>query len=151
MWEPPTIAQFQEFFARDFNYTDDDTNLDLVTPNDITQAIAEGQINFNTSLYGSNANITTVFMYLAAFCLARKIIVSTKGLSSQSRFPINSNSVGGVSINFSLPEAYTKDPWLSALTVNGYGMRFLEFTLPYLTGNVFVAGGRLSPGNFFFQ
>lgn len=148
MWEAPTIAQFQAFFARDFNYTQDNTALDFVTPNDITQAIGEGLINFNPSLYGSNANITTVFMYLAAFCLARKIIVSTKGLSSQSRFPISSNSVGGVSISFQLPEAYSKDPWLSSLTVNGYGMRFLEFTLPYLTGNVFVAQGRLSPGRY---
>lgn len=153
MWEPPTIEQFMLFFARDFNYTDDNTNLNLVTPNDIAQAISEALINFNTRLYGSNANITTVFMYLAAFNLVRKIIVSTKGLSSQSKFPIGSNSVGGVSINFSLPEAYAKDPWLSSLTVNGYGMRFLEFTLPYLSGNVFVVGGGLSarPASEFFQ
>lgn len=146
-WTPPTVCQFKQFFNRDFWYAQpaDQDNLSLVNDCDINNAIAEAQINFNTALYGSDSNITIVFLYLAAFCLVRKIQVSEKGVASQSRFPISSNSVGGVSISFSLPEAYAKDPWLSALTANGYGMRFLEFTLPYLTGNVFVVGGSLGP------
>lgn len=142
-WTPPAYTDFQAFFARDFYFAQpsDPDNLDFVTANDINRAIAEAQINFNQALYGSNANITNVFMYLVAFCLVRNIQNSTKGLSSQSRFPISSNSVGGVSVNFQMPEQYSKDPWLSSLTVNGYGMRFLEFTLPYLVGNVFVVPG----------
>jgi Protein of unknown function (DUF4054) len=147
-WTPPTACQFKQFFNRDFWYAkgEDCDNLDLVNDNDINNAIAEAQINFNTALYGSDSNITTVFLYLAAFMLVRKIQVSEKGLASQSRFPISSNSVGGVSINFSFPEQYAKDPWLSSLTVNGYGMRFLEFTLPYLVGNVLVVGGNRGGG-----
>ncbi len=142
-WSPPSVTDFQTFFARDFWFAGetDPNNLDFVTINDINQAIAEAQVNFNMGLYGSDSNITTVFMYLVAFHLVRKIQVSTKGLSSQSRFPISSNNVGGVSISFQLPEQYTKDPFLSSLTANGYGMRFLEFTLPYLSGNVIVAQG----------
>ena len=144
-WIVPTYTDFQAFFNRDFWYdtTAGQTNLDLIQINDINNAIIEAQVNFNMGLYGSNTNITVAFLYLAAFCLVRKIQVSEKGLASQSRFPISSNSVGGVSISFTLPEIYTKDAWLNSLTVNGYGMRFLEFTLPYLTGNVFVVGGDL--------
>lgn len=141
MWTPPTTDQFKLFFQRDFWFTDDPDNLDLVNINDINQAIAEAQINFNTGLYGSDSNITTVFMYLAAFMLVRKIQVSEKGLASQSRFPISSNSVGGVSISFQLPQKYANDPFLSSLTANGYGMRYLEFTLPMLTGNIMVVCG----------
>lgn len=142
-WTPPVYTDFRNFFARDFYFAQDSDpdNLDFVTINDINRAIAEAQINFNMALYGSDANITNVFMYLAAFCLVRNIQNSTKGLSSQSRFPISSNSVGGVSISFDIPEAYKRDPFISSLTVNGYGMRFLEFTLPYLTGNAFVVCG----------
>ena len=146
MWEPPTVAQFMAYFNRDFFYTDDPANLELVSQQDITNAIAEALINFNVALYGSNSNITTVFLYLAAFCLVRKMQVSEKGVASGSRFPISSNSVGGVSVGFSLPERYAKDAWLSSLTVNGYGMRYLEFTLPYLDGNVFVVGGNFGGG-----
>lgn len=142
-WTPPTPSDFKDFFARDFVFASetDPNNLDFVTVNDINQAIKEALVNFNIALYGSDCNITTVFMYLVAFNLVRKIQVSTKGLSSQSRFPISSNSVGGVSISFHIPDSYMKDPWLSALTTNGYGMRFLEFTLPYLSGNVHVVPG----------
>lgn len=147
-WEPPCVEEFKQFFNRDFWYAqpNDQSNLELVTDCDIQNAINEGLINFNIALYGSNNNITIVFLYLAAFNLVRKIQVSEKGLASQSRFPISSNSVGGVSISFSLPEAYAKDPWLNSLTANGYGMRFLEFTLPYLTGNVFVLWGNFGGG-----
>jgi hypothetical protein len=146
MWEPPTAAQFMAYFNRDFFYTTDPANLELVSVQDINNAIAEALVNFNIALYGSNGNITTVFLYLAAFNLVRKIQVSEKGIASQSRFPISSNSVGGVSIGFTLPERYTKDPWLNSLTVNGYGMRFLEFTLPFLDGNVYVVGGNWGGG-----
>ena len=143
MFVPPTPAQFQSFFARDFWYAQptDQSNLDLVLQADIAQAIIEAQIHFNPGLYGSDVNSGTVFMYLAAYHLVRKMQVSEKGLSSQSRFPISSNSVGGVSIGFALPERYNKDPWLSSLTENGYGKRFLEFTLPLLEGNIFVVRG----------
>lgn len=142
-WTPPVASDFKSFFARDFYFASetDPNNLDFVTEADINRAIAEAQINFNSGLYGTDAQITNVFMYLAAFCLVRNIQNSTKGLSSQSRFPISSNSVGGVSVNFSIPEAYMKDPFIASLTINGYGMRFLEFTLPMLGGNISVICG----------
>lgn len=142
-WTPPTPADFRSFFARDFVFAQasDPDNLEFITDGDLNRAIAEAQINFNQALYGSDANVTNVIMYLIAFCLVRNIQNSTKGLSSQSRFPISSNSVGGVAISFQIPEAYLKDPFIASLTANGYGMRFLEFTLPFLTGNAYVVCG----------
>jgi len=142
-WTPPVYTDFQSFFARDFFFAQgtDGNNLDYVTAGDFNRALGEAQINFNSGLYGTDAQTTNAFMYLVAFCLVRNIQLSTKGLSSQSKFPISSTSVGSVSVSYQLPEAYTKDPFLSSLTVNGYGMRFLELTIPFLYGNVFVIAG----------
>lgn len=143
MWTPPSIAEFKAFFARDFNYapSTDPNNLDYIIDGDITKAINEGEINFNTSLYGTDAQVTNVFMYLAAFFLVFNIQNSMKGITSQSRFPISSNSVGGVSISFQLPERYAKDPILSMYTQNGYGMKYLALSLPFLSGNVNLIEG----------
>lgn len=145
-WTVPSIADFKTFFARDFNYapTDDPTNLDYVLDDDITRAINEAIINFNPGL-GFNPAIvppatisetTNVFLYLVAFCLIVNIQNSSKGLSSQSKFPISSNGVGGVNVAYAIPERYTKDPILSIYTQNGYGMRYLSMVLPYITGRV---------------
>ena len=143
MWTAPTIAEFKAFFARDFNFapSTDPNNLDYVIDADITKAIAEGEINFNSSSYGTNAQITNVFMYLAAFYLVFNLQNSMKGITSQSKFPINSNSVGSVSISFQIPERYAKDPVLSMYTQNGYGMKYLSLVLPFLSGNVDLIEG----------
>lgn len=147
-WSPPTASDFKTFFARDFNFAPvkDPNNLDYVVDSDITRAINEGLINFSPSLFGSDAQITNVFMYLAAFFLVFNIQNSVKGLSSQSRFPINSNSVGGVSVNFTLPEIYQDDPVLSMYTQNGYGMKYLSFALVMLPGGVDISEGDVTFG-----
>lgn len=147
-WSPPDYADFKAFFARDFYFAQDSdpNNLDFVTNNDITRAITEAGDNFIGSVFSSDSVTTNAYMYLAAFCLVRNIQMSTKGLSSTGKFLVNANSVGGVSQSFTIPEQYMKDLFLSSLVANSYGQRYLEMIIPYLTGNVFVARGRLSSG-----
>lgn len=146
-WTAPTVSEFKSFFARDFYFASasDPNNLDYIVDSDITRAINEGQINFNDGLFGSDAQVTNVFMYLAAFCLVRNIQNSAKGLTSQSKFPISGTSVGSVSVNFQIPEAYSKDPFISSFTQNGYGMRYLELAFPFLIGNVGISEGWTTP------
>src|SRR3990167_7543882 len=95
-WSPPSVSDFKNFFERDFNFAplSDPNNLDFITNADITRAINESQINFNISLFGNDSQVTNVFMYLAAFHLVGNIQNSTKGISSQTKFPISSTSVG---------------------------------------------------------
>jgi hypothetical protein len=131
---PATIADFQAYFARDFNFApaNDDNNIDdYIVSADITKAITEAQLNFNECLF---ADPTIPFIYLAAYTLVVNLQNSTRGLSSQAKFPISSNSVGGVSISFQIPERYSKDAFLQQYTKNGYGMKYLELVLPYLVG-----------------
>lgn len=140
MWTPPTTSEFQIFFARDFWFAplENPNDIDLVMVSDIDRAIIDAQINFNYGLFGTEAQATNVFMYLTAFQLVRNIQMSTKGLSSQCKFPVSGNSVGGVSVNYVVPESYQKDPYIMSLMSNAYGMRYLELVLPLLVGNVQV-------------
>ena len=135
-WIAPTLSDFKSFFARDFNFapTNDPNNLDYVIDADITRAINEGLLNFNTGLYGTDDQVTNVFMYLVAYQLVRNLQNSTKGLSSQAKFPISNKSVGSVSVGYSIPEQYSKNPILSQFLQNGYGAKYLELSLPYLVG-----------------
>ncbi len=142
-WTVPTTSDFKSFFNRDFNYAPASAPNDLnyVCDSDITKAINLAFQNFNPSLFGTDAQVTNVFMYLVAFYLVYNIQTSTKGLYSQSKFPISSSSVGGVAVTYELPERYAKDPTLSLFTQNGYGMLYLSFALPQTVGNVGVLNG----------
>lgn len=153
-WKVPTAAQFQAQFVRDFNYApaSDPNNLNYVTVADINQAISNAQQNFNPNAFGVGqnlvnpnpnnlANATNVFLYLSAFYLCWNLQNSAKGVSSQTNFPINSKSAGGVAVTYTVPERYAKSPILSIYTQNGYGMVYLSLVLPYTVGNV-----KLIPG-----
>lgn len=142
-WTAPTPADFKSFFARDFNFApvDNPNNIDLIMDSDITRAINEALINFNSCLFGSDAQSTNVFMYLAAYMLVCNLQTSAQGLASQSKFPISSTNVGSVSVSFQIPDAYSKDPYFSAFSRNGYGMKYLELVWPFLIGNVQIFQG----------
>ena len=129
---PCTISEFKSYFARDFNFApaDDQGNIDqYIVDADITKAITESVLNFNDGLFNDPA---TIFMYLVAYTLVVNLQNSAKGISSQAKFPISSNNVGGVSISFAIPERYAKDAFVQQYTKNGYGMKYLELVLPYL-------------------
>lgn len=150
-WVQPTAAAFQVFFARDFEFTTDPANLELVSVNDINRAMTDAIDNFPPGLFSTDDVATNAFMYLTAFCMVRNIQMATKGLASQgNKFMISSNSVAGVSTSFTIPERYSKDPFLASLTGNQYGQRYLELIIPYLTGAVFVVPGMgiCGPGVF---
>lgn len=141
-WEPPTVSDFQAFFNRDFPYAPDANtpSLDFVQPADITKAINEGLIDFNPSNYGSTAQITNIFMYLAAYNLVENLKNSMKGISAMTNFPVTGIGVGGVNESYQIPERYLKSPVLAPYTQNAYGMKYLSLVLPYLMGNVHAVG-----------
>jgi hypothetical protein len=133
MTYPITIADFKSYFTRDFAFApaDDDDNLDYIIDADITRAISEALLNFNDTLF---QDPSAPFAYLVAFHLVSNLQNSAKGISSQSKFPISSESVGGVSITFQIPERFNKDPIIQQYAQNGYGKKYLEFALPALVG-----------------
>lgn len=137
---PPTIAQFQAYFFRDFPYAPPElatstaatTLCQYVINQDIQNAINEAAIDFNDALFGTNA--MTLFYYLAAHFLVENIRNSSMGLNSQAKFPLESSSVGGVSINNSLCERLAQDANFAKYLTTGYGKKYLSMAYPYTVG-----------------
>ena len=130
---PSSIDDFKTYFARDFNFAPatDQSNQDYVLDADITRAITEASLSFNDGLFPSDL-IPVIFIYLVAFHLVSNLQNSSKGISSQSKFPISSESVGGVSISFQIPDRYAKDAMIQQYVINGYGVKYIQLALPYL-------------------
>lgn len=150
-WTPPSVADFMAFFNREFPYPPagilPNPN-DYVQPADITKAISMALVNFNSGLFGSFSQITTVFLYLAAFYLTENLKIAQKGIAAQVNFPTVSAGVGGVNQSFQVPDKVTKSPFLFQYTANAFGMVYLSFALPQTVGNVgIVTSGVRAWGN----
>ena len=144
-WVPPTVAQFQAFFFRDFPYAGAETpstDLDYVQPQDITNAIALAQINFSPRPFNiASGQATAVFMYLAAFFLVENLKASSKGIAAQANFPLNSIGVGGVSLGMEVPEQFKKNPTYSMYMRNAYGQQYMQLVYPYTIGGSMLVLG----------
>jgi hypothetical protein len=141
MWTAPTVSEFKAFFIRDFPYAPEaePDNLSYVVNNDISRAITEGQIPFNSDLFGDNA--TSIFMYLAAHFLAVNLQNAQKGIQGQARFPALSKSVGSVSVSNALPEKFVNNPLFSGYLKTSYGQKYLELAYPYTIGRAKLIRG----------
>ncbi len=140
-WTLPTVAEFKAQFYRDFPYAPatDPNNLNFVIDQDITAAITEAQYNFNPNLFGDST--TYIFMFLAAHVLVMNIRNASMGLSSLAKFPLESSSVGGVSVSNNINERFASDPLFSGYLSTGYGKKYLDLVYPYTVGNVGVNCG----------
>lgn len=143
-WTPPTYQQFESFFFRDFPYAGPNTpstDLNYVQPQDINNAISIAQINFSAGMFDNNGQSTTVFYYLAAFYLVENLKNSSKGISAQANFPLNSIGVGGVNLGMEVPDTFKKNPTYSMYCRNAYGLQYLSLVYPYTIGAGFIAFG----------
>jgi hypothetical protein len=139
----PSVDDFKTRFVRDFSFApeSDPTNLSYIIDADVTRSINQGLIEFNESLFGTEAQQLEVFYFLAAFHLVENIKIAQKGLSAQAKMPVTNASVGGVSESYQIPERYAKDPFISQFLANAYGVRYLQFLLPQLIGNMAIVEG----------
>lgn len=146
MYTAPAVSVFKAYFTRDFSYAPDSDadNLAYVTDADIEKAYDQAVANFNDSLFEDDIT-QMVFLWLSAFYLVYDLQTSSHGISSQANFPISSKSVGNVSVGYTVPEQYAKDPFLSVFTGNGYGLKYLSYLVPRLRGNFQYAGGGTNP------
>jgi hypothetical protein len=112
---------------------------------DIEKAFQEAQIVFNQSLFGTDAQITLGYLYLAANYLVNDIRASQSGLSGKGAFSVTSRSVGNVSESYGIPEAYLNNPVYQFYTQSPYGLKYLSLVLPQLVGNVGAVFGATRP------
>ncbi len=139
----PSVDDFKDQFFRDFKYAPEgsENDLNFITDRDINKAYAQALINFNAGIFGTDAEATLIFLWLAAFYLVYDLQTSAQGIGSQANFPVTSKSVGNVSASFQIPDKIMKNPTLAIYAMNGYGMKYLSMALPYTVGNVRVVNG----------
>lgn len=139
----PSVADFKDFFARDFPYgTDPETS---VLDSDITKAFTFTNINMNQGLFADQASYNVGYELMSAHYLVTNLRASSQGINGQYSFLDSAKSVGVVNETFSIPQRILDNPYWSMLTKTNYGAQFLQLILPQLTGQVFVAYGRTLP------
>ncbi len=151
---PPGIDDFKAQFTRDFVYGGVNGGFETVLDSDIQRALNETPIVFNQTLWGSN-EVTIAFLYAAAHFMVLNIqeagglAVKNKGLGVQSKGggTVASKSVGGVSVNYDVPDFVKQSPILSQFMRTDYGQKYIQLITPRLVANMAVLSGS-EPVNF---
>jgi hypothetical protein len=139
----PTITDFKSFFVRDFSYGADPNT--SIIDQDIANAYAETNVNFNPALWADQENYTLGYLLLSAHYLQININSSSQGISGQFSWNTTSKSVGSVSQASQIPQRILDNPLYAWLTKTNYGTRYLMLLLPQLTGQMFTAYGSTRP------
>lgn len=135
----PTIADFKAKFFRDFPYG---TTFDTVQDQDITNALNSiSTLNFNTCLFGFQADYTLAYLLLAAHYLVLNLRASSQGIAGQYDWMITGKGVGSVNESIQIPDRILSNPLFAMLSRTPYGAAYLEMMLPMLAGNAVSVRG----------
>ena len=117
-----------------------------VLDSDISGAIGEAMMNFNEGLWSTEAEKKLAFGYLVAHYLCCDIQTALQGIASNGNYPIQSKTVGSISVGFAIPAMYLQDPFIGYLNKTGFGQKYFSLLLPRLRGQGFaIAIGRSLP------
>jgi hypothetical protein len=148
---PVSSAQFKIRFARDFVFG---TTMDKVLDSDITNALSEAMLIFNSGLWEDEAEGAVAFGFAAAHCLVLNVQAAGglsaqnlgRGVHSHGGGVVNNKSVGSVSVGYAVPDFVTSSAILSQLMRTDYGQRYLHLLTPRLVGNINVLEGSNDTG-----
>lgn len=142
MGYPITIDEFKTFFAKDFDYG---TEITQVSDVDISKAMVEAGMNFNEKLFDCVEEKKIIFSYLTAYYLVVDINnANTQGASNNGGL-LTYRQVRNVAESFKVPKWVEESPMFSQFSQNGYGLKYLTMIYPYLIGNVGIVGGATLP------
>lgn len=116
----------------------DNTNNKRVMDSDITGAIGDAQFNVAPGLFGTQAQFTRAFLYLAAHQLIEKLKMAAAGVQSQYGWLTAHKSVSGVSQSFKIPAVVADNPFLANISTTRYGAMYIQIVAPLLVGNIGV-------------
>lgn len=142
-FQNPSVLDFQNYFVRDFAYTDDINT--GITPTDIATAFTKVNPFINPQFFPDQGTYTTFYLTLAAHYLVMSIRRSSQGINSQASFLLSGKGVGPTSASFSIPQRLIDNPELAALCQTGYGYEYLMYVLPQLSGFVFALPHKTTP------
>lgn len=132
--------------SEDSEYWQEDDEVqynDYINDNDITKAFLQAKNMINLSLFGKNEELLKMcFLMLTAHFLVMDLNMSNG--NSASSFMITSKSVGSVSASYGIPQKILDNPNLSYLASTQFGLKYLVYILPLLSGNIVILNGRTS-------
>lgn len=132
-------AENSEFWQED----DEVQYNDYINDNDITKAFLQAKNMINLSLFGKNEELLKMcFLMLTAHFLVMDLNMSNG--NSASSFMITSKSVGSVSASYGIPQKILDSPNLSYLASTQFGLKYIQYILPLLSGNIMILNGRTS-------
>lgn len=123
-----------------------DSLLNYVNDDMISEAFGEAQTNFNPDLFPDCNTTIRIFYYLAAHYLVLDINNSITPFAMGFNGFTQSKSVGSVSESFGVPQWMLNDPVLSGYAQTGFGRKYLSLIKPYLVGNIIYTPGRVNFG-----
>lgn len=135
----PTISDFKNMFRRDFPYG---LELSSVQDADIAQAIEDAGFAFNQGLFTDQSTFSRAYLLLSAHFLVVNLRNSSQGIAGQYSWLTQSKSVGSVSESMAIPQRVLDNPSLAQYSKTTYGMQFINFVLPRLTGAISSVCGR---------
>lgn len=127
---PTNTTDWKQVKGNVLNYTQD---------SDIINAIQEASINFNEGLFEDECTAKMMFLYLVAFYLTVDFQNALNANGGAGL--VQSKSVGSVSESYAIPQFFLNKPQFALFAQNGYGRKYLNMLLPYLTGNIILAKG----------
>lgn len=142
-FQNPSVADFQNFFTRDFPYGTD-PNV-AILDSDISKAFVFTNINFTQALWADQGSYTTGYLLLSAHYLVMNIRASSQGINGQFNFLQNSKSAAAISEAFGIPQRILDNPDWSMLCKTNYGAQYLQLVLPQLAGQIYTVAGSTRP------
>lgn len=143
VYNNPSVADFQNFYNRDFPYGDDINK--AIGPGDILKGFQQSNTQINVVLYLSQQSYTTGYLWLSAHRLCTNINNSSQGLNGQTNWGQVSKSAGGVSESFVIPEMILKNPTFYAFTKTSYGFDYIMDLLPRMVAPMQSVFGNTKP------
>lgn len=119
-----------------------DNVFNYITEEQISEAFAEAQINFNPELFEECNYIHTAFYYLAGHYLVIDLNIMNAPFATGFMGLLQSKSVGSVSASFGVPSWVLSDPNLGLYAQTQFGLKYLSLLLPLLNGQLFLVQGK---------
>ena len=128
---------------------------DKVRDKDITNALTQASMVFNEDLW-TTEEVKEAFIMAASHFVELNVraagglsaVNMGRAVNSSGDGVIQSKSIGGVSVNYAIPERVQNSPTLSPFMKTNHGQLYLQMLAPRLVGNmVFLSGGNDAGGS----
>jgi len=116
---------------------------DYINDTDIEKAFLQAKNMINIKIFGNNEDLLKMcFLMLSAHFLIMDLNMSNG--NGASSFLMTSKSIGSVSASYGIPQKILNNPNYTYLASTQFGLKYLQYIMPQLIGNMIVLKGGTS-------